>query len=116
MAIYRVKLSASTNGQPITVATGGAAPTTLHQGTTATAVSTSDETHVWFVNNGASTVTVSVYVGTTGMDPILAEVPSRSGPYLILPGTYLYSGVIYATAGATGVGAYGIVNRLTTGA
>jgi len=114
MAITRQFLSASTKGQPVTVATG--APTTLHQGTTATAVTTQDEVHVWFVNNGASTVTISVYMGTTAVNPIIITPASKSGPYLAVAGFPLASGILYASAGATGVDAYGLVNRLTTGA
>lgn len=112
MAITRQKLSASTNGQPITVATG--APTTLHASTTA--ASTSDECHIWFVNNTAATITASLYMGTTVVSPIVVEVPAKIGPYLVAPGLFLASGIAYASAGATGIDAYGIANRLTTGA
>lgn len=112
MAITRVKLSASTNGQAVGLTT---LPTTLH--TSTTGASTSDEIHIWVANYGSSTVTVTAYVGATGAGfPI--EVPAGAGPYLISPGFFLASGLIfYASAGSAGsIYAYGFANRLTTGA
>ena len=115
MAIIRNKLSASTNGRGIIVATG--APTTIHTSTTAT--SASDEIHVWFVNNTAASVDVDVYMGTTGTGDLIDynSLPPAAGLQLLVPGLFLASGLIcYAAASATGIFAYGFINRLTTGA
>lgn len=112
MAITRVRLSASTNGQAVSLAT---IPTTLH--TSTTAASTSDEIHVWMVNSGASTVTVHYWHGATVVSSVY-ELPSMNGLHLICPGLFLASGLVaYGSLGSAGtVYAYGFVNRLTTGA
>lgn len=114
MAIVRAKLSASTNGQPIGLATNAA--TTIH--TSTTAASTSDEAHVWYVNTGATAVTGWLSVGATGsVTPFPIEIPAYSGMYLVAPGIFLASGIVLGGyAGGSGVQAYGFVNRLTTGA
>ncbi len=115
MAIVRVKLSSSSNGQPIGLATGAA--TTIH--TSTTAASTSDEVHIWYVNYSGSTVTVFTVLGPSGTQPtITVEVPALSGPFLVIPGLFLASGIVAsAWAGTVGaISAYGFVNRLTTGA
>jgi hypothetical protein len=114
MAITRVKLSASTNGRGISLATG--APTTIH--TSTTAASTSDEMHVWVSSNGTATATMYIFVGTTGTgDLIRYEMPHNDGLHLLVPGLFLTSGLIlYGQAGDAGAVAYGFVNRLTTGA
>ncbi len=113
MAITRRALSGSTNGRGVSVTTG--APATLHTSTTVTG--SSDEVHIWFVNNGASTTTLSVFQGATGAaDTIQYGITSRTGLHLVVPGLFLASGLIaYASAGATEVYAFGFVNRLTTG-
>ena len=115
MAIIRVKLSGSTSGLPITVTTG-TAPGTVH--TSTTAASTTEELHVWYVNNGASTVTLTHYQGATGVASAVAvEIPAKSGAFLVAPGWFIACGAIaYANAGATEVYAHGFINRLTTGA
>lgn len=114
MAIVRVKLSGSTSGAVVAVTTG--APATIH--TSTTAANTTEELHVWYVNNGASTVTLTHYHGTTAVgSAIVAEIPAKSGPYLVSPGLFIACGAIaYAAAGATEVYAFGFINRLTTGA
>ncbi len=114
MSITRVKLSASSNGAPITVTTG-TAPATLHTTTGLSSTCSADEVHIWFVNNGASTVTISYFHGTTNVDPVVTEIPAKSGPFLVSPGWHLTTLIAYALAGATGVSAYGFANRLTTG-
>lgn len=114
MAITRVKLSASTNGQGIALATG--APTTIH--TSTTAANTSDEVHVWIVNETGSTSTVFLYVGTTGSsNKITQGMEYGLGLDLTIPGLFLTSGLILsANGGLVGFTAFGFVNRLTTGA
>lgn len=114
MAITRVKLSGSTSGLPISVTTG--APATIH--TSTTAANTTEELHVWYVNNGASTVTLTHYHGATGTaQAIVYELPAKNGLHLTAPGLFLACGAIaYAAAGATEVYAHGFINRLTTGA
>ena len=113
MAITRVKLSASTNGQAIGLTT---LPVTIH--TSTTAANTSDEVHVWIANRTANAATLSVHVGVTGII-FNMEVPGHSGPYLAVPGFFLASGLaLYANSNnsASDFYAYGFVNRLTTGA
>lgn len=113
MAIVRQDLTGSTNGRGIAIATAGI---TVHTATTAT--SAVEEVHLWFVHNGASTATLSVYMGTTGVaDEIIYELPAKDGLHLVVPGLFLASGLICAAfAGATGMVGFGFINRLTTGA
>lgn len=115
MAIVRAKLSGSTSGMGVVSVTTAAAPAALH--TSTTAASTTEELHVWYVNNGASTVTLTHYHGATGAtNAIVVEIPAKSGPYLVSPGLFIACGAIaYAAAGATEVYLHGFVNRLTTG-
>lgn len=114
MAIVRVKLSASSNGQAIGLAT---IPTTIH--TSTTAASTSDEVHIWVSNRTSSAATVVITMGTTGAGAFSVDVPGNSGPFLVVPGFFLASGLIAYAHGAsspTAFYAWGFANRLTTGA
>lgn len=112
MAIVRVKLSASTNGQAIGLTT---IPSTLH--TSTTAANTSDEVHVWVANRTASAATAFFYVGATGAT-FAVEVPGNAGPFLAIPGFFLTSGLVLSANSNTAAAfyAYGFINRLTTGA
>ena len=114
MAIFRVKHSGSTNGRAVALTTN--APATIHQ--TITTTGTSDEVHVWVVNQGASATTITIYMGSTGTADATAQpIAAKSGFNLVVPGLFLASGLIcYGLAGATECYAYGFANRLTTGA
>lgn len=114
MAITRVKLSGSSNGQGVGLAT---IPTALHASTTAAGAS--DEIHIWVSNRSASAATVVITLGTTGSAGYSMDVPGNSGPYLVVPGFFLTSGLTAYGHGAsspTAFYAWGFANRLTTGA
>lgn len=117
MAIIRQKLSASTNGQAISIAAVATPGTTIHTGTTAT--SASDEVHIWFTNTTTNPVTLTYEHGTTNVNSnIIRTIPGQAGLELIAPGLFLASGLVASAFASTAsaLKAHGFINRLTTGA
>ena len=116
MAITRQKLSASTNGQAVSIAATATPGTTIH--TSTTIANASDEVHIWFTNTTSNAVLLTYEHGTTNVNSnIIKTIPPQSGLELIAPGLFLASGLIAsAFAGtASALKAHGFVNRLTTG-
>lgn len=113
MALTRIVLSGSTDGNGIKVTgTSTAATVTVH-----TAHATSmDEVHLWAYNDDTVSIALTVEVGGT-TDPdntIVVSIPPQAGLVYVLPGTtHSNSKVLKAFAGtANKIVLYGWVNRI----
>jgi len=114
MATYtKQKLSGSTNGKGILIATSGSTGTTVH-----TAVSgTSDWDEVWIyaMNNSASVVTLTLeFGGTPAANLIKCSVQPLSGLQLVIPGLLLQNSLVLTVYASTinVVTIHGFVNRI----
>lgn len=114
MAVTPLKLSGSTNGRGIKLATA-AAGTAVHTTATATGASKFDEIYIWAANVVSASKQVTVYVGATGLtgDKVIDTIPPKSGLYQLLPGMRLNGGVSVKAFAASpcAVTVFGLVNR-----
>lgn len=114
MATYtKIVLSASTSGQPITVAaTTTAGATAIHLGATGTSI---DEVWLWGTASGAGAVTCTLLWGaaTSGASIPVVITPS-AGPQLIAPGWIISGQTVSAwTNSGSQVTIYGFGNRIS---
>lgn len=114
----KVKLSGSTNGKGILVASTASAGTTIHAtGTSSTAL---DEVWLYAYNSDTAAITLTIeWGGTTAPnDNIKLSIPATSGltlvvPGLILSGTGAAASTVAAFAGTTNkIVITGYVNRI----
>lgn len=113
MAVTPLKLSGSTNGRGISLATS-VAGTTLHTTATATGASKFDEIYVWVANFATVGRVVQMHIGSTGgADVVLDTIPPRAGFVQVLHGVRLSGGLLVrGKAGFANVlYAFGVVNR-----
>ena len=110
-------LSGSTDGRGILVAATATAGTTIHTGSSTSAVI--DEVWLYAVNTSASAVKLTIeYGGTTAPnDHIEFSVPAESGLYLIVPALLIKGNatplVVRAFAATTNVIViHGYINRI----
>lgn len=109
MPISKQYLSASNNGQPISV-TNITSPGTIIHSAHATAI---DEVWLWAANTSAATVMLTIEFGGTGVsDQISVGIPSKAGLVLVAPGLPATNNTIRAFA-ASGINIIGYVNRLS---
>jgi hypothetical protein len=115
----KVKLSGSTNGKGILVASTASAGTTIHAtGTSSTAL---DEVWLYAYNSDTAAITLTIeWGGTTAPnDNIKLSIPATSGltlvvPGLILSGTGAAAATVAAFAGTTNkIVITGYVNRIS---
>jgi len=116
MATYtKSKLSGSTNGKGILVATAvSAGATTIH--TAVSGTTNFDEVWLYAVNSSALDVKLTIEFGNT-TDPddyIEFTIPAEDGLYAVIPGLILQNGaVVTAWAGTANVLViYGFVNNI----
>jgi hypothetical protein len=112
------KLSASTDGRAVKVASTATPGTTIHTGPT----STSQFDEIWLYAQNTSTSNVKLTIewgGTTSPDDLIEiTIPAESGLVLITPGLVLKGNatalVVRAFAGtASVINLHGYVNRIT---
>ena len=117
MAIYKRKLSGSTDGKPIKVVATATAGTTIHTAVAGTTAGTFDEIWLYAYNGHSSTVTLTIEFGgaTVPDQNIVVTLASKSGLVPIIPGLILQNGmVIKAFASiANIVTLSGFVNTIT---
>lgn len=91
MAIYKRKLSGSTDGMPIKVVATSTAGTLIHTAVSGTTAGTFDEIWLYAYNGHTSAVTLTIeYGGDTVPDQnIKVSLASQSGLSLIVPGLIL---------------------------
>lgn len=111
-------LSGSTNGLGIQV-TGTATGSTVTVHTAISGTTSRDEIWLWAVNNDvdSETRTLTIEFGGTS-DPanlIIAPVPCKAGPVLVVPGLPLRNGLVVKAFSdeANDVIIYGYVHRVT---
>jgi hypothetical protein len=118
MATYsKQKLSASTDGMGIKVATTSTPGTTIH--TPVTGTSDWDEVYLYAVNSHTAAVTLTIEWGdvTDPDDLIEMSIPHSSGLFLITPGLIINNGASNEVAAFSSVNnvitIFGFVNRIT---
>ena len=117
MAVYKRKLSGSTDGMPVKVVATATAGTTIHTAVAGTIAGTFDEVWLWAYNGHSADVTLTIeYGGATVPDQnIVVTLASKSGLIPIVPGLILQNGlVVKAFAGTANVITLsGFVNTMT---
>lgn len=106
MAVYKRKLSGSTDGKQIKVVQTATAGTTIHTAVSGTTAGTFDEIWLYAQNNHTSAVQLTIEFGGTSSpdDLIIVTLASKSGLVPILPGLILQNGaVVRAFAGTANV-------------
>lgn len=95
------KLSGSTNGKGIKVATNSTPGTTIHTAVSGTA--DFDEIFIYCVNSSGSDVKLTIeYGGTSGPDDHIEQtIPAESGLYLVVPGLLLNNSLVVKAFAAT---------------
>lgn len=115
-AVYsKQKLSASTDGQMITVTgTASGAGTRIH--TAQSSTTNFDEIWIYATNINVASVNLTIEWGTTGStNEIKLSIPSQSGLTLIIPGLVLQNSATvnaYASVAST-ILLSGYVNRIS---
>lgn len=113
MSVTKLKLSGSTDGRPIKVATTATAGTTLH---TAHA-SNLDEVWLWAVNSDSASKKLTIeFGGTTSPDDLIElTVSGETGLTLIIPGLIVTNSVVVRAFAETAnlVNIVGFVNRIS---
>lgn len=91
MAVYKRKLSGSTDGKPIKVVQTATAGTTIHTAVAGTTAGTFDEIWIYAQNNHTAAVVLTIEFGSaTAPDGnIILSLASKSGLVLIVPGLIL---------------------------
>lgn len=108
-------LSQSTNGRALSVTGTSATGSLIH--TSVTGANAWDEVYLWAVNTATVDKQVTIeWAGSTGQagQPVALNVPSRSGPNLVIPGWPLGGGrrIRAFAATASVVTIHGFVNRI----
>jgi len=117
MAVYKRKLSGSTDGKPIKVVQTATAGDTIHTAVAGTTAGTFDEIWLWAYNGHTAAVTLTIEFGgaTVPDQNIIVTLASKAGLIPIVPGLILQNGmVIKAFAGSANlVTISGFVNSMT---
>lgn len=97
------KLSGSTDGKPVLVATTSTPGTLIHTAVAGTTANTWDEIWAWLQNNHTASVVVTIeFGGATAPDQnIIQTIPSKSGLALAIPGLILDNGATVKVFAAT---------------
>lgn len=115
MGIVKLKLSGSSDGEPINLATTSTSATTIHTFCTSAGDNTYDEVYLWAFNNATVNFNLTLEYGSTALD-IITTIPYRTGAVLVLPGLIGNTGMVLkgfkSTTGDGGV--IGFVNQITS--
>jgi len=106
MAIYKRKLSGSTDGKPVKVVATTTAGTTIHTAVAGTTAGTFDEIWLYAYNGHTGGVVLTIEFGgaTVPDQNIILTLATKSGLQLIIPGLILQNGmVVKAFAGTANV-------------
>ena len=106
MAIYKRKLSGSTDGKPVKVVATTTAGTTIHTAVAGTTAGTFDEIWLYAYNGHTGDVVLTIEFGgaTVPDQNIILTLATKSGLQLIIPGLILQNGmVVKAFAGTANV-------------
>jgi hypothetical protein len=117
MAVYKRKLSGSTDGKAIKVVQTATAGDTIHTAVAGTTAGTFDEIWLWAYNSAVTATVLTIeWGGATAPDQnIVVTLASQSGLVPIAPGLILQNGMVvkaFASA-ANKVTIIGFVNTMT---
>jgi hypothetical protein len=114
--VSKLKLSGSTDGQPIAVAAIVSPGTTIHTAQSGTVAGSYDEVWLWAVNTSAAACELTIqFGGTATSNAISVSLPAKSGNLLVCPGLVLQNSLLvkaYAAV-ASVINLSGYANRLT---
>ena len=117
MAVYKRKLSGSTDGKAIKITQTATAGDTIHTAVAGTTAGTFDEIWLWAYNGHTAEVTLTLEFGGASVPDqnIVVTLASKSGLIPIVPGLILQNEmVVKAFAGtANVVTIIGFVNTMT---
>ena len=117
MAVYKRKLSGSTDGKAIKVVQTATAGDTIHTAVAGTTAGTYDEIWIWAYNGHTADVVLTIEFGgaTVPDQNIVSTIPAKAGLLLVVPGLILQNGmVVKAFAGTANVITLsGFVNSIT---
>lgn len=117
MAVYKRKLSGSTDGKAIKVVQTATAGDTIHTAVAGTTAGTFDEIWLWAYNGHTSTVTLTIEFGGASVPDqnIVVTLASKSGLIPIVPGLILQNGMVVKAfaSSANVVTIIGFVNTMT---
>ena len=117
MAVYKRKLSGSTDGKAIKVVQTATAGDTIHTAVAGTTAGTFDEIWIWAYNGHTADVVLTIEFGgaTVPDQNIVMTIPAKAGLLLVVPGLILQNGmVVKAFAGTANVITLsGFVNSIT---
>ena len=112
--ILKSKLSGSSDGELINLATTSSGATVIHTFCTSAEDNTYDEIYLWGYNNGTADINVTLEDGSTTL-VLIQSIPAKSGLNLMLPG--LIGNTSLALKGfsaLTGCGVKGFVNKISS--
>jgi hypothetical protein len=115
MGIVKLKLSASSDGEPLNLATSSSGATTIHTFTASTGDNTYDEIYLWAFNNATASMNITLEYGSTTLTCVTTVYP-KAGQTLLLPGLIGNTGLVLkgfkSTTGDARV--IGFVNQITS--
>jgi hypothetical protein len=83
--VSKIKLSGSSDGEPINLATSSSGATTIHTFCTSAGDNTYDEIYLWGINNSTAARNITLEYGSTALT-IVHSVAAKAGATLMLPG------------------------------
>lgn len=111
------KLSGSTDGKGILIATTATLGTTIHTAVAGTTAGTFDEVWIWLYNGHTADVVTTIEYGgaVVPTNNIVLTVPTKAGLTLAVPGLILQNALVVTCFAATinVITASGFVNTLT---
>jgi len=117
MAVYKRKLSGSTDGKAIKVVQTATAGDTIHTAVAGTTAGTFDEIWIWAYNGHTADVVLTLeWGGATVPDQnIVQTIPFKKGLFLVAPGLILQNGMVVKAFAATAnvITLNGYVNTMT---
>lgn len=115
MGIAKLKLSGSTAGKPLNLATSSTGATTIHTFTASTGNNTYDEVYLWAFNNATAVMNITLEYGATDLTCV-TTIGAKAGATLLLPGLIGNAGTVLkgfkSNAGAASI--VGFVNQITS--
>jgi hypothetical protein len=112
--VQKIKLSGSSDGELINLATTSTGATTIHTFCTSAGDNTYDEVYLWGFNNSTATRNITLEYGSTALT-IVQSIPSKVGTVLVLPGLIGNTTmVLKGFASLAGCGVIGFVNQITS--
>ena len=120
MAIKPVKLSGSSDGEPIGLtSTTSSGAATIHTCSGSSGANYFEELYLWANNGATGSITCVLEIGdTAAAHTVTATISSKAQPTLLLPGLRLEKGVVVkgwkSTATLTPLNVFGNVNRISS--